>query len=397
MFIFLEKPIVEDNKVALNTDELSSDIQEDEKIEKKPIVEEPCIKKQAYVTTESELQVVAPETPSRRRVARVNYSELATGSPARSKRGRSASRESNGDKEMEPKSVVKRNEKCVKMEPIDEDELSVQIRVTATATENIEKVTIPLNEENLSDLATEMTEKEPKIMPTEEDIKEEISEAIDDEVILPEDKIADGQDNDVTPEITTDNTHEKSDEIENSNKHPENLQLTEVPKPEDLQVMEVTKPKHLQVVEVQKPIQKHPKESNFEEISNNVDTPQKENESLEASDEELIINTENIETELPVEEHIDELPESTSENPEKDTELIEEVIEQIVESTENEDSEPVKKVTDDVIKATKEHDSAENIQEETVQKEELEIVEKVQTVEKELPSESVTQEEEIGK
>ncbi|XP_070491242.1 fap1 adhesin-like [Chironomus tepperi] len=484
-----EKPIIEDDKEGIINDELSSGIQDEEETDKNPVKEEPCIKKQAYVTTENENQVTAPETPSRRRVARVNYSELATGSPARSKRGRSASTESNGEKDKEPKSAVKRKEKCVKMEPIVEDEVAVQITVTATENseqvkESNEEVPVPVNEEKPLEVASEVTEKEPESKATEENIEEPVEETVsqpidekldpqeetansqdnevipdsqekevipdsqeseeipdrqekevipdsqDDEVIpdsqekeeIPDSQekevIPDSQEKEVIPENATDDTVEKSNEDEPSVEHPENLQLMELPKPENLQVMEVptpdklqvmevTKPEHLSVVEVKKPSQEHPKENDVEDISKNVDSPQKENEILEPVDDKLVAETENIEAETSTEEHIDENPESTTETQEKESEPIEELAEkiddEIIESTEKEDSEPVEKVSDDIVE-TSEKDSVESVQEEIVQKVEVEpeaetspeVDEKVQIPAEEVPSESSTQEEEIA-
>jgi len=393
----------DDEKEAQDSDELNSDNNE----EKEPVVEEPCIQKQAYVTTESEKQITAPETPSRRRVARVNYSELATGSPARSRRGRSASTESNGEKEKEPKSAVKHKEKVIKMEPIVEDDLSVQITVTATKNNeqvaaSSEETSAPNIEEIPMEEATEMVEKEPENMAIDENVEEvPVEEYLSEQDA--DEEIANGQNNEVVPENITNDTEEKSNEHELSVEHPENLQLMEVPKPENLQlmevptpdklqVMEVTKPDRLQVVEVKTPSREHPKDSDIKDITNNADTPQKENDILEPVCEELITETENIDSELPTEEKFDES--------EPIEEVVDEIVDEIIESTEKDDSESVEEVTDEII----EKESVESIQEETVQnvdaKPEVEISseidEIVQISEEEVPSESVSQEE-IGK
>jgi hypothetical protein len=385
-----EKPKLSDEEKAPENIELNSENNAEEK-DKEPVVEEPCIKKHAYVTTDGEKQITAPETPSRRRVARVNYSELATGSPARSRRGRSASTESNSEKEKEPKSAIKQKEKVLKMEPIVEDELSVQI--TVTATQNIEQVAssneetpIPVNEEMPTEEASEMAEKEPENMPIDENI-----EPVADEEMLPQDEISNKQDNEVVPENITEDTEEKSNKPEASVEHSENLQLIEVPKPENLQlmevpapeklqVMEVTKPERLQVVEVKAPSHEHPKDSDIEDKTNNIDPPQ--NVTSEPVSEELIPETENIDSELPTEEQVYELPDS------------EEVVDEIIESTEKEDSEPVQSVTDEII----EKESVENVQEQNVGedvKPEIspELDENVQIPEEEVPSENVSQEE----
>lgn len=396
----------DDEKEAQDRNELNSDNNE----EREPVVEEPCIQKQAYLTTESEKQITAPETPSRRRVARVNYSELATGSPARSRRGRSASTESNGEKEKEPKSAVKHKEKVIKMEPIVEDELSVQITVTATknneqVAESSEETPVPHSEEVPMEEATEMIEKESENMAIDENIEEvpveeNVSEQDADDKMLSQEETTNGQDNEVVPENITDDTEEKSNEPKLSVEHPENLQLMEVPKPENLQlmevptpnklqVMEVMKPDRLQVVEVKTPSREHPKDS---DISNKTDTPQKQNDISEPVCEELLPETENIDLEHPTEEQVDES--------EPIEEVVDEIEDEIIESSEKEDSEPVEEVTDEII----EKESIESIQEETVQNVDAkpqveissEIDEIVQISDEEVPSESVSQEE-IGK
>ncbi|CAG9809355.1 unnamed protein product [Chironomus riparius] len=395
-----EKPklIVEDDEDTQKIEELSSDNQEQK--DKEPVVEELCIKKQAYVTTESEKEVTAPETPSKRRVARVNYSELATGSPARSRRARSASTESNGDMQKEPKSAVKHKEKCVKMEPIVEDDMSVQITVTATenieqVTESSEEVTVPIIEEISTELDSKLSEKEPESVATDEIIEEHISEPVSDEEMIQQDDII-NEDNELVPEIMTDDTENEPNESKTSHEHPENLQLMEVPKPENLQlmevpapeklqIMEVTKPDRLQVVEVTKPSQEHPIESNLEDISNNFDATQKNIEISEPIDEEVIAETENIDSEPLIEEHIDEMLESTSEGPE--SEPIEQIDDEIIESLEAEDSQPAKEGNDEIIDI---RESVESIQENPVEELSNDIIE---TVEKEsvesIPDETV--------
>jgi hypothetical protein len=81
-----------------------------------PIVEDAPVKAQSAT---SEPLLPAPSmlfgTPSKRRTARINYTELATGSPARSRRGRSASIDSNKE---EP---TKANVLTAKMSTISED------------------------------------------------------------------------------------------------------------------------------------------------------------------------------------------------------------------------------------------------------------------------------------
>ena len=384
---------------------MSSDNQEDDK---QPVMEEPCIKKQTYVTTESEQEVIAPETPSRRRVARVNYSELATGSPARSKRGRSASTESNGDNEKEPKSAVKRKEKCVKMEPIVEDEMSVQI--TVTATENVEQgaelseeVPVPITEETPLEIASEMTQKEPESMATEENIEEpieqDISEPITYEEMIQQDEIANDEDNEIVPEIKTDDIQNETNKPETFEEHPESLQLMEVPKPENLQLMEVTKPDRLQVVIVTKPSQEHPKESNVEDITNNVDTLHPKDEISGPSDEEVIAETDNVDPEPPIEEYIDEMLELTSEKAsepiEGESENNDDFIE-LRESVESIQEKPVEEVGDNIIE-TAEKESVESIPEENEPEISPESEENVQIPVEEVSSENIPQEEEIRK
>jgi hypothetical protein len=138
------------DEVQKQLEEKEDDKTNEEYENKDPVVEEPCIKKHAYVTTddddaESQKAVekapesieTVPETPSRRRVARVNYSQLATGSPARTpaRQGRSASIE------VEPLAKII-EPKLEKLQSIEEDDVTVEITAKIVQEEivNDEKV-----------------------------------------------------------------------------------------------------------------------------------------------------------------------------------------------------------------------------------------------------------------